>query len=90
MNNTQILQACNSQCAMFCNTVECCNVAHCDADSKACLAGYHASPNDTGTGDLHMVRKTNLWQTSKIHVIDKTTSPFGILIKFKISIRNYD
>ena len=49
---------------MFCNTIECCNVAHCDLEAKSCIAGYYANTKDTGSGDTHLVKQTGVWKKS--------------------------
>ena len=61
-----LFQICNAQCSIFCSTIECCNVARCDAPSKTCIAGRYENAADTGTGDEHMI--TNI---SKLHFMVK-------------------
>ena len=48
---------CNERCSIFCNMIECCNVAKCDEDTKTCSVGLHLNPVDVNNGEEHMVRE---------------------------------
>ena len=65
-------KVCNAQCAMFCNKIECCNVATCQFNEKQCKVGYYGTAHThiptydpNSAGKLFLVKDIGLWQTSK-------------------------
>ena len=57
---------------MFCNKIDCCNVATCQFNQKQCKAGYYGTAHThiptydpNGAGKLFLVKDIALWQTSK-------------------------
>ena len=54
------LQACDTQCAIYCNTVECCNVAKCNINDDTCSVGLHNHPIEYAGGESYMVREQHM------------------------------
>ena len=57
---------------MFCNKIECCNVATCQFNEKQCKVGYYGTAHThiptydpNSAGKLFLVKDIGLWQTSK-------------------------
>ena len=42
---------------MYCNTVECCNVAKCNINDNTCSVGLHIRPVELAGGETFMVKE---------------------------------